>query len=109
MLSYDEDTQTLSMVAKDTGELLVSLENYDITDETVLYFTVNNELEKEQPLISIAVSEFVDNKALIYLSKEDTDLTPGNYLYDIQVDTGDSRVDTVIGPAKFKILGGVKY
>ena len=54
-------------------------------------------------------TEFVENKALIHLSKEDTDLSPGNYLYDIQIDTGEDRVDTVIGPARFKILGGVKY
>lgn len=109
MLKYDEDTQTLSMIAKDTGDLLVSLENYDITDDTVLYFTVNNQLEKQPPLISVAVSDFVENKALIHLSTEDTDLPPGNYLYDIQVNTGNDRVDTVIGPGKFKILGGVKY
>ena len=109
MLKYEEDTQMLSMIAKDTGDLLVSLENYDITDETVLYFTVNNELEKKNPLISKEITEFVENKALIHLSKEDSDLSPGNYLYDIQIDTGEDRVDTVIGPAKFKILGGVKY
>jgi len=36
-------------------------------------------------------------------------MQPGTYYYDIQVNTADGRVDTVLGPAKFKILGGVKY
>jgi hypothetical protein len=55
------------------------------------------------------VSEFVDNKAIIRLSAADTDLAPGTYYYDIQVNTADGRVDTVLGPAKFKIAGGVKF
>ena len=29
--------------------------------------------------------------------------------YDVEVDTADGRVDTVLGPAKFKVLGGVKF
>ena len=52
---------------------------------------------------------FVDNKAIIHLSATDTNLAPGNYYYDVQVNTADGRVDTVLGPAKFKIAGGVKF
>ena len=31
------------------------------------------------------------------------------YLYDIQINTADGRVDTIVGPAKFKVIGGITY
>lgn len=109
MLNYNAETQTISMIAKDTGDFVVSIDNYLLADGDNVYFTVNDGLEKENALISIAVSEFINNKAIIHLSSEDTNLTPGTYKYDIQVNTADGRVDTVLGPAKFKIAGGVRY
>lgn len=109
MLNYSPDTNTITMVAKDTGDFVINISNYLLADGDVVYFTVNDKLENENPLISIAVSTFVDNKAVVHLSAEDTDLKPGSYLYDIQVNTADGRVDTVLGPAKFKIVGGVKF
>ena len=36
-------------------------------------------LKRRTALISIVVSEFVDNKAVIRLSATDTNLAPGNY------------------------------
>lgn len=109
MLNYNAETQTISMIAKDTGDFVVSIDNYLLADGDNVYFTVNDGLEKENALISIVVSEFINNKAIIHLSSEDTNLAPGTYQYDIQVDTADGRVDTVLGPAKFKIAGGVRY
>ena len=70
---------------------------------------VNTELEKENPLISKEITEFVNNKAVVRLTTRDTDLAVGTYYYDVQVNTADGRVDTVLGPAKFKIVGGVKF
>ena len=66
-----------------------------------------NDTEKHQ--IQKVITEFTDNKALVQLSTSDTDLPIGNYYYDVEIDTADGRVDTVIGPARFKIIGGVKY
>lgn len=109
MLNYNAETNTISMIAKDTGDFIVRIDNYLLDEGDKLFFTVNNALEKEDSLISIVVSEFTDNKAIIHLSAEDTNLAPGNYYYDIQVNTADGRVDTVLGPAKFKITGGVKF
>lgn len=109
MLNYNAETQTISMIAKDTGDFVISLDNYLLAEGDKVFFTVNDKLEQETALISIVVSEFVDNKAVIRLSAKDTDLAPGNYYYDIQVNTADGRVDTVLGPAKFKIAGGVKF
>ena len=109
MLNYNPETQTISMIAKDTGDFAVVIDNYLLDEGDVVFFTVNSALELETPLISKEVRTFVNNKAIFHLSKTDTSFTPGNYFYDVQVNTADGRVDTVLGPAKFKIAGGVMF
>ena len=109
MLNYNADTGMISMIAKDTGDFIVSIDNYLLADGDIVYFTVNTELEKENPLISKEIKEFKDNKAIIRLTTQDTNLAIGTYVYDVQINTADGRVDTVLGPAKFKIVGGVKF
>ena len=51
----------------------------------------------------------MDNTAIIYLSSQDTNLDKGIYFYDIQLDTADGWVDTLVGPCKFKVIQGVTY
>lgn len=110
MMKFDKDSHIITMIAKDTGDFIVNVENYTLNEGDEVYFTVNNQLEKPTPLISKKVTVFnKDNTATIRLTSIDTNLQPGTYYYDIQVNTADGRVDTVLGPAKFKILGGVKY
>lgn len=109
MLIYDKETKAMSIIAKDTGDFVVSIGNYLLADGDKVYFTVNSELEKPEPLIQKVVDTFVDNKAIIRLTTEDTDIPIGNYYYDVEVNTADGRVDTIMGPAKFKVMGGVKY
>lgn len=109
MLNYNIDTNMISMIAKDTGDFVISLDNYLLAEGDTVYFTVNKELEKENPLIEKTVTAFENHKAVIRLTSKDTDLPVGTYFYDVQVNTADGRVDTVLGPAKFKIMGGVKF
>ena len=109
MLNYDNETKTIKMIAKDTGDLIIDFDNYLLASGDTVYFTVNNSLEKEEALISKVITDFPQNKAIVRLTAEDTDIPVGNYYYDIQINTADGRVDTVLGPAKFKIMGGVKY
>jgi hypothetical protein len=109
MLIYDKETKAMSIIAKDTGDFVVSIGNYLLADGDKVYFTVNSELEKPEPLIQKVVDTFVDNKAVIRLTTDDTDIPVGNYYYDVEVNTADGRVDTIMGPAKFKVMGGVKY
>lgn len=108
MITYDKETGTFSIIAKDTGDFIVSFDNYLLDEGDTVYFTVNDGLEKTNPKIQKVITEFVDNKAVIRLTTTDTDLPIGKYYYDIEVNTADGRVDTVIGPARFKVLGGVK-
>lgn len=109
MLIFDKDTKAMSIIAKDTGDFVVSIGNYLLAEGDKVYFTVNSELEKPEPLIQKEINTFTDNKAVIHLATEDTNIPTGNYYYDIEVNTADGRVDTIIGPAKFKVMGGVKY
>ena len=109
MLIYDKDTRAMSIVAKDTGDFVVSIDNYLLAEGDRVYFTVNDELEKPEPLIQKTIDTFTDNKAVVRLTTEDTDIPVGTYYYDVEVDTADGRVDTVLGPFKFKVMGGVKY
>lgn len=109
MLIYDKDTKTMSIIAKDTGDFVVSIDNYLLAEGDRVYFTVNDELEKPEPLIQKMIDTFDNHKAIVRLTTQDTDIPVGSYYYDIEVNTADGRVDTVAGPSKFKILGGVRY
>ena len=109
MILYDNETNVIKIVAKDTGDFVISLTGYELAEGDIVYFTVNDEVEKENPLIQKVITDFVDGKAIVKLTSQDTNLPVGDYLYDVEVDTADGRVDTIIRPKKFKILGGVKF
>ena len=53
------------------------------------------------------VDEFMDGKAKIQLTSEMTKIAAGNYYYDLQVSLANGIVDTVIGPARFKVINEV--
>lgn len=109
MLSYNADTQSMTIIAKDTGSFTVTLDNYVLDDGDTVYFTVNDQLENNEPKIQKVITRFDEHKAVIVLTSQDTNLPVGKYYYDIQVNTADGRVDTVIGPAKFTVVAGVTY
>jgi len=109
MLNYDKDTGAMSIIAKDTGDFAVAIDNYLLAEGDKVYFTVNTELENPNPIIQKVVDNFTNYKAIIHLDSKDTDIALGTYYYDVEVNTADGRVDTIIGPFKFKVMGGVKY
>ena len=110
MLVIDKDTYNIKIIAKDTGDFVFELDNYFLADGDEVVFTVAEELENEQFVLQKKITEFnSDGTATIRLTSEDTNLPIGTYLYDIQINAADGRVDTVIGPAKFKVVGGVTY
>lgn len=109
MLTIDKDTLAIKIIAKDTVDFVLTLDNYILASGDEVYFTVNDGIEKEQHLLQKKIVDFNEGVAIIFLTSDDTDLPVGEYYYDIQVNTADGRVDTVIGPAKFKVVGGVTY
>ena len=110
MITIDNDTNNITIIKKDTATLDVSIDNYILTEGDRVTFTIAKEVELEEPERQIIVEEFTeDGAAMISLTSEDTNLEIGTYKYDVQVNTSDGRVDTIIGPAKFKVIGGVTY
>ena len=109
MLTIDKDTLAIKIIAKDTGDFVLTLDNYILASGDEVYFTINDGIEKEQHLLQKKIVDFNEGVAVIFLTSDDTDLPIGEYYYDVQVNTADGRVDTVIGPAKFKVMGGVTY
>lgn len=109
MLVFDKDSKAMKIIAKDTADFVLALDNYLLDTGDEVLFTVNNALEKEEYILQKRITEFSDSKAFIHLTSTDTNIALGDYYYDIQINTADGRVDTVIGPAKFKVVGGVSY
>ena len=109
MFTIDKETNQMTIVMKDTASFDIAFDNYYLVSGDKVTFTVAKEKESEQPLIQKVLTEFEGGLARIQLSSEETNLPKGTYYYDIQVDTGDGRIDTVVGPAKFKVLEGVTY
>lgn len=109
MFTIDKETNQMTIVMKDTASFDIAFDNYYLVTGDKVTFTVAKEKESQDPLIQKELTEFAGGRARIQLSSDDTDLPKGSYYYDIQVNTGDGRIDTVVGPAKFKVLEGVTY
>lgn len=97
----------IKVIKGDTGILELALDNYELKDGDKVYFTVKKDYASTKALIFKEVGKFVDGKAKIIFTADDTNLDTGTYLYDVQCNLADGRVDTVITPAKFTILGGI--
>lgn len=109
MLHFNNSTKKINMIVKDTGALALNILNYELNEGDEVVFTINSGLEIETPIVQKRITEFVNGIAIVQLTAQDTDVEPGDYLYDVQVNCADGRVDTVLGPAKFKFEGGVTY
>lgn len=109
MFIIDNDTNTMTIVKKDTASFDVALDNYTLADGDRVIFTIAKEVEQETPIRQIVVEDFLEGVATIFITSEDSNIEEGKYLYDIQINTADGRVDTIVGPAKFVVKGGVTY
>lgn len=109
MFTIDKETNQMTIVMKDTAAFDIAFDNYSLVAGDKVTFTVAREKESQNPLIQKVLTEFDGGMARIQLSAEETNLPKGSYYYDIQVETGDGRIDTVVGPAKFKVVEGVTY
>lgn len=101
------ENNNITIVKKDTAAITVKIDNYDLIEGDIVHFTVAAELESPNPLIHKVLTEFEDGACIISLDTTETDLEADTYYYDVQINLADGRVDTVIGPAKFKVVEGV--
>ena len=83
MLTIDKDTLAIKIIAKDTGDFILTLDNYILASGDEVYFTINDGIEKEQHLLQKKITEFNEGCAIIFLTSDDTDLPIGDYYYDV--------------------------
>ena len=109
MLYFDNDTHKMRMIVKDTGSFVISIRNYILDEGDTIIFTINTGKELAVPKVQKTITTFQNGKAVVQLSATDTNVPPGDYWYDVQFNGADGRVDTILGPAKFKFEGGITY
>lgn len=102
-----DDFGKMTVIQGDTAIFNVDVENYAFANGDVAYFTVRKDLKDSNIEIKKVITDFVGNSFKVFLDKEDTSIKQGNYVYDIQLNLIDGRVDTVVTPNKFTVLGGV--
>lgn len=105
MFTIDKDNK-IEVIQGDTGILNLSLDNYSLQDGDKVYFTVKSGFDSER-FIFKEITNFKQGRAKIILTAVDTNINVGAYLYDVQCNLADGRVDTVIRPTRFKVLGGI--
>ena len=108
MFSIDTKKR-IKIVKGDTGIFNIAMSTYEFVEGDKLYFTVKKNVGDSKSVLKKVVSDFKGRKAKIFLSKEDTDLEVGTYVYDVQCSLVNGVVDTVIPPTKFEVLGGVTH
>ena len=109
MFTIDNETNKITIIKKDTALFALELDNHVLSEGDQVIFTIAATKQAEQPLVQKVIETFTQGMAVISLTSEDTNLEKGTYYYDIQVNIADGRIDTVVGPAKVKIIEGVTY
>lgn len=109
MINIDSESKNMAIIRKDTASFTLSLNNYELQDGDKVIFTLASSLESPKPLLQKEVDKFNNGVAEFFLSTNDTNIEIGKYFYDIQVELSNGQVDTVIGPARFVVEGGVTY
>lgn len=101
----------IRMIRGDTEQLVVTCQLSDGTErpfeegDTV---TLTVAWPLGETVLQKAVTSFVEGTAVILIAHVDTnELTPGEYVYDVQLTTRDGTVATIIPPARFVLEGDV--
>ena len=113
-ISYDKK---ITMVQGDTGVINMRIHNYELSQGDEIRFAIVNKTNPSILLCQHSYKKIVlekqitvfekDGSARIIIYPYDTEnLQPGKYLYEIQVKTKDSRVDTVVSLTSFTLMDG---
>jgi len=101
------DGTTIKIIQGDTAEFELVLDNYTFVEGDIVYMTVKKKMKDEAVVFQKTVTDFSENRAIIRLEYEDTNLEQGRYYYDIQCSLADGRIDTVITPSVFFVMEGI--
>lgn len=104
-----DEKKRMKIVKGDTAIFNITINNYEFVDGDKVYFTVKTSVDDADNIIQKVVTSFNANESKIILSKEDTNIDVGVYLYDIQCSLANGIVDTVIPPTKFEVIGGITH
>lgn len=99
----------MKIIKGDTAVFDINLKNYEFVDGDKVYFTVKTSVDDTDKIIQKVITSFDGSRARIFLSKEDTNVEEGVYLYDIQCSLANGIVDTIVPPTKFEVIGGVTH
>ena len=113
-IGYDKK---ITMVQGDTGVIRMRISNYELSQGDEVRFAIVNKANPSILLCQHSDKKIVlekqvtvfekDGSARIVIYPYDTEyLQPGKYLYEIQVKTKDSRVDTVVPLTSFTVMAG---
>lgn len=103
------EENSISLVQGDTGLLSVKLDDHFLEEGDKTHFLVANANTKEV-VIKKCLTDYSNGIGIVALEALDTlNLDAGSYVYDIKVETRDSRISTIISHASFTIVGGIKH
>lgn len=101
MFSIDEKNK-IALTRGDTAYLTVGLDGYEPQAGDTLTLTVKMDENKDEILFTRTISP--DTTLTFEIEPQDTKSAKfEKYFYDIQLDTADGKVFTVIEPTTFKI------
>lgn len=110
MFTINND-KTMTVVQGDTAIFTISPRGYYFVEGDEAIFTVKKSAKERKNMIQKSVKVFEDDGmvAKFFLGGDDTRLPVGEYLYDIQLNLADGRIDTVVLPTKFIVLEGINH
>ena len=97
MFKYNEETSDIYYIKGDTAHFKINVSPFHPEEGDILNFTV-----KKRYGTPAVIALTADSEMNFDIKPEDTNnLTPGEYLYDIQLTTGAGEIYTLVGPARF--------
>lgn len=91
----------IDIIRGDTVSIDFTIEGVDLTDATVFFTAkpaLTNDADDSSAVIAVEVTDHIDptgGVTAIPLSADDTDVTPGEYYYDIQVKKADGTIVSI--------------
>ena len=108
----------------DTGYFNIIVDDYAFVDGDMVTFTAASSQNYRSPNISKSIIKGKENldedgdvmgyfnedgSCTFLIHSKDTALLNGDYMYDVQLNLADGRVDTIIGPSTLTVKKGVTH